>query len=330
VQRIINEADVLVGFNLKHDLHWLRRYGLVFDHVTVWDVQLAYFNLAAQTKPYPSLNEVSAHYKLGQKLDVVATEYWDKGIDTPDVPYDILEEYLIQDVELTYKCYLKQQEILKTLPKLRTLVRMCNWDLLVLEEMEYNGIKLDVDACKAASEQAESRLKAIDAELDSMVDFSGINWGSGQQLSNVLYGGIHTYTKKEPVKSILKSGKESWRVRNVEYKHSFPKLVEPLDKTKLKTGEYWSTSADVLSQLKAKGKAKRIVDLILERHDLAKMNSTYYKGVPELIKTMQWEDNFIHGNLNQCVAVTGRLSSTKPNMQNMPADFDLMFRSRYD
>jgi hypothetical protein len=103
----------------------------------VWDCQLVHFILSGQQHPYPSLNGVSAYYDLGSKLDVVATEYWNNKIDTPSIPKDILEEYLIGDLQLTQKVYDKQmQEFAQCAKPMQRLISLHNQDLMVLEEIE--------------------------------------------------------------------------------------------------------------------------------------------------------------------------------------------------
>jgi DNA polymerase I-like protein with 3'-5' exonuclease and polymerase domains len=107
--RVINwlqDTELLIGFNIKYDLHWLRRYipsGISIPRI--WDCQLAQFILNDQTTPYPSLNECLAQYQLPLKLDLVKTEYWDKGIDTTEIPQQILKDYNEQDCYSTYKLY---------------------------------------------------------------------------------------------------------------------------------------------------------------------------------------------------------------------------------
>lgn len=110
VKELVRNSSLIVGFNLKFDLHWIRRYGLDFSHCAVWDCQLVEFILNFQSTPYPSLTGVASKYGFGNKFDIVPTEYWNKGIDTPDIPRDILEEYLKQDLWLTYQIYRKQDE----------------------------------------------------------------------------------------------------------------------------------------------------------------------------------------------------------------------------
>ena len=87
------------------------------------------------------------------------------------------------------------------------------------------------------------------------------------------------------------------------------KLVEKPKKTK--TGQY-STSEEVLSLLANKHK---IVDDILNWRSLNKLQTTYVKALPEEINT---KTKRIHTVFNQAVASTGRLTSNKPNLQNIP------------
>ena len=80
---------------------------------------------------------------------------------------------------------------------------------------------------------------------------------------------------------------------------------------KTKTGQY-ATGEDVLSKMAAKHK---IVDDILNFRELTKLKSTYVDAIPELINPRTGR---IHTSYAQAVAVTGRLSSTNPNLQNIP------------
>ena len=58
--------------------------------------------------------------------------------------------------------------------------------------------------------------------------------------------------------------------------------------------------------------------------------TTYYKGLPNLINEMNWSFGKIYGQLNQCVAKTGRLASSKPNLQNFDSEIKGLFYSRYE
>ena len=87
------------------------------------------------------------------------------------------------------------------------------------------------------------------------------------------------------------------------------KIVEKAKKTK--TGQY-VTSEEVLQQLHAK---HPIVGKILDFRGLKKLLSTYVDNLPELINPRTGR---IHTSFNQCVTATGRLSSSDPNLQNIP------------
>ena len=92
IQTAIDNSTTLVGFNIKFDLHWIKRYGINYSTKRIWDCQLVHFILTGQRESYPSLNDVSKYYGLASKLDVVASEYWSAGVDTPDIPIDEYEK----------------------------------------------------------------------------------------------------------------------------------------------------------------------------------------------------------------------------------------------
>ena len=332
IQSKIDEAEILVGFNIKFDLHWLRKYGINFVGKRIWDCQLVHFILTGQQNPYPSLNGVSAYYDLGSKLDVVAQEYWGNKIDTPNIPRDILEEYLIGDLQLTQKVYEKQREEIASHAKgMQRLISLHNQDLLILQEMEYNGLLFDEEQSNILAKELEEQIKKIDEilyEYHSLVEF---NPNSTEHLSSFLYGGTITVKRKEVIglyKTGLRKGqaKERW----VEHEINFEKLVNPLKGSELEKEGYYSTDEQTLKSLKGSKKAKEIIELLLHRAILEKRLSAYYKGLVDLRKDMNWHEGRLYGQLNQCVARTGRLSSSKPNLQNFDGEIKTLFRSRYD
>lgn len=107
------DGKLIVGFNLKFDLHWIRRKGVDITNISVWDCQLAEFMLECQTNPYNSLDDAAIKYGFPVKLNVVKTEYWDKGIDTDAIPKDILREYLEYDLSLTEMVFREQYKQFK-------------------------------------------------------------------------------------------------------------------------------------------------------------------------------------------------------------------------
>jgi len=84
---------------------------------------------------------------------------------------------------------------------------------------------------------------------------------------------------------------------------------------KTKTG--YSTNAEVLEKLLGK---HEIIGRIIEYRQITKLKSTYADGLISLIDS---NDNRIHSNFKQTVTVTGRISSTEPNLQNIPVRMEL-------
>jgi DNA polymerase I len=334
-ERINDDHPVLVGFNIKFDLHWLRRYGIKFpDSMRVHDCQLAYFLETHQKNRYPSLNEVAEYYGFEKKLSVVEEEYWNKGIDTPNIPVNILYDYLAQDLSLTERIYHKQLEFFEQNPKLRRLFNLQCQDLLVLEEMEWNGLRYDVGESLRRAADVDSRINGISSNLRQLSDSVPVNWNSPEQISAVLYGGIIKEEKQVDYLFYYKDPKRKpvWKKQWITVEHTLPRLVEPLPNSSMKKENVFATGESILLELQTRKDCPRaageIISLLLKLAELSKLND-YYKGIPKLIEEMEWEDGYIHGNLNQCSVVTGRLSSNKPNMQNMPAEVHELIVSRF-
>ena len=330
IQESIDSATVLVGFNIKFDLHWLARYGINFANKRIWDCQVTQFILDGQSNPYPSLNGVAEHYGLESKLDVVSEQYWKNGIDTPDIPEDILTDYLKQDVKLTEQVFIKQMQVLNTRPELKRLVSLHNQDLLVLQEMEFNGILYDYDKSKILGDELEEQIARLDKLLYEFHNFSDFNPNSVDHLSAFLYGGTIKYRSQHPV-GHYKTGdrkgevKLQWFDKELE----LPRRIRPLKGTELAKEGLYSTDEKTLRSLKPNAEGKKILDLLLTRATLEKRRSTYYVGLCKLIDDNNWKKGEIHGQLNQCVARTGRLSSSRPNLQNFDGEIKTLFTSRY-
>ena len=342
LQWVINKADILVGFNIKFDLHWLKRIGIDISGIRVWDCQVAEFILENQLNPYNSLNDAAAKYGLGQKIDVIKEEFWDKGVDTNAIPRVLLSSYLTQDLTLTEEVFLKQRSLFENSEYTKyPLFKLHCMDLLVLQEMEWNGIKFDTKEATKYAATLDQELKDIYAEMVSMVGNVPFNLSSNDHVSALLYGGTITLVDRIPIgvyKTGLKEGQTRYKLLDKVY--TLPRLVEPLKGTETsKSGKVseegvvtqntWKVSEDILRSLKLNKEAKKIVDLLGRYSKIEKLMGTYLLGYTKLIEKMNWEEDTLHGTLNQCVAVTGRLSSSKPNLQNADPKTKTFMRTRY-
>lgn len=326
IRREIISASRLVGFHTKFDLHWLRRLGETsFQERKIWDCQLAHFLLSAQRERFPSLDGVCSYYGIKGKFESVG-DYWARGIDTPDIPREIVLEYLSQDLRCTCEIFLRQQEDFKKHPKLYNLFQLQCEDLLVLEEMEWNGLVIDSEGMLRKAEDIKTKIASIESSLNNFAGNCPVNWDSVDHVSVVLYGGTIVVPYKEVV-GVFKTGSKIGqpRYRWYERTYQFPGLVNPLSGSELKKEGYFSTDESHLKQVKDKS---GIVELLLSRADLSKQLD-YYEGWPELVEEMDWEPNTVHGQLSQVTAVTGRLAASKPNQQNLPSDVKQFLVSRH-
>ena len=129
------------------------------------------------------------------------------------------------------------------------------------------------------------------------------------------YGDKLSIRIKELEKDIYEAAGEEFNINSPKQLGDilFEKLHLPAEK---KTKSGYSTAADVLEKL---APYHKIVSDILEYRGLAKLKSTYADGLAEYIE----EDGRIHTSFNQTITATGRISSTEPNLQNIPMRTEL-------
>lgn len=144
---------------------------------------------------------------------------------------------------------------------------------------------------------AEIERNGVKIDVDTLLEFS-------KELEISVRGLEENIYEKAGVKFNIASPKQLGEVL-------FDKLQLDPKAKKTKTGQY-KTGEDVLSALAYKSD---IVADILEYRQLQKLKSTYVDALPELINP---HTGLIHTSYNQAVAATGRLSSTNPNLQNIP------------
>lgn len=325
----LTTADLWIGFNIKFDIHWIyREFGILPR--AVWDCQYAEFLFSNQTWKYPSLNESCIKRGLPEKLDVVKEEYWNKGIDTPDIPKDILAKYAAQDIDSTYHLFVTQCEMFDTehQDKFKLFRLHCN-DLLVLREMEWNGILYDQGRSLEQAEQLAVQVNIIEDKLREFCE-APLNFDSRDQVSKFLYGGKHVEEYRVPI-GVFKTGAKvgQTRYKVMEKIYDLPRLIEPLKGSEMSKEGIFSTDETTLKTVKANRVGKKIIQWLLERSKIQKLNSTYLLGLPKTLLDNDWLDGILHSSLNQCVAISGRLSSTRPNQQNMAPEAKLHCISRF-
>jgi DNA polymerase I len=123
---------------------------------------------------------------------------------------------------------------------------------------------------------------------------------------------------KQAGEELLKLEQEIYKQAGEEFNINSPKQLQEIlyNKLELTSGKKNKTGLSTAAgQLEKMRLEHPIVDMILQYRELSKLKSTYLDSLPELINK---QTGRIHTNYNQTIAATGRLSSTDPNLQNIP------------
>ncbi len=269
------ESITWVGQNTKYDLLVLKWYGIELKG-QLFDTMLAHYLIEPEGRR--SMDLLSAQY-LGYEPVHIEELIGKKGKtqgSMRDVELEKIKEYAAEDADITFQLkqvfvpLLKEKEVQPVFENVENpLVR-------VLTDMEFEGVKIDVDFLKQYSKELETEAKRCEESVYKQAEVR-FNLASPKQLGEVL----------------------------------FEKLKLDPKAKKTKTGQY-ATGEDVLLKL---ANQHKIVDDILAFRELTKLKSTYVDALPEMINP---KTGRVHTSYAQAVAVTGRLSSNNPNLQNIP------------
>ena len=221
-----------------------------------------------------------AFTKLGEEMTHIE-ELIGKGkkqISMAEVAIESVAPYAVADAEIPLRLMALQKDDLKRVAGEKLLEEIDLPLTPVLASMEMEGILIDLPFFKKMSDDMAKRLAEIEKQIFDLVG-KPFNVNSTQQLSDVLF---------------ITLG------------------LEPPDRGKKTASGHYSTAAGVLDMLRGK---HPVVDLVLENRELSKLKSTYLDALP-----LQVDANTgrVHTSYSQIGAVTGRLSSNNPNLQNIP------------
>ncbi len=271
------------GQNIKYDWLVFRQAGVDLKGVT-FDTMVAAYLINPSSRRY-GLDALSLEYFNFTKIPTVALiGKGQKQICMDQVPLQTISEYACEDADFTWRL----KEVLE--PKLKetetdSLFKDVEMPLVhVLLEMEENGVALDAPFL---AEMSQTMQKDMDTLESDIYDIAGeiFNIKSTQQLGNILF-------EKLKVHEVL--GKKRAK--------------------RTKTG--YSTDVKVLESLSMHPLPRKILDY----RQLTKLKSTYIDALPKLIHP---KTERVHASFNQTVAATGRLSTSDPNLQNIPIRTDL-------
>ncbi len=264
-----------IGQNLKFDLKVFNKYKINLGGI-FFDTMIASYLLN------PSEYQHNLDYLALKFLDHKMIPITDligsgkKQISFALVPVTDAAIYSCEDVDFTLRLKEIFQPNLNEF-KLEKLFYEVELPLLVvLAEMELNGVRIDVAYLKEMSDSMQKELKKLEKEIFSLAG-KEFNVNSPQQLSQILF---------EDLK------------------------LPPVKKTEKKTA--LSTDWGVLERL---AEIHPLPKILLDYRQLSKLKSTYVDALPGLVSP---RTERIHTSFNQTITATGRLSSSNPNLQNIP------------
>ena len=177
-------------------------------------------------------------------------------------------------------------------------------------------------------------LKVKLEEIEGVELFEQIDMPTVEVLADMQWNGMHIEEKElTEFGEILKDGlevltQEIYDIAGIEFNINSPKqlgevLFEKMGlPVKKKTKSGYSTAEDVLEKLKS---YSPIIEKILDYRQLSKLNSTYVEGLKPYINS---KTKRIHSFFHQTITATGRISSTEPNLQNIPTRIEFGKRLR--
>lgn len=279
----------LVLHNSKFDVHMLEKDDIYIRDNVYFDTMIAMHVLNENEPSYALKNLANKYGKYFGYEDNSMTfeELFSKDPkDFIHADIELASIYACKDTHLTYLLYTWQLEHLQQQPKLYSLYMDIERPIThVALEMESNGMAMDLEFAEQYGKELEQQLKVLEKK---MYDYWGdINTDSPKQLKEKLFDELGY----EDI-----SGKGS-------------------------------TNAKVLEKL---ARTHEDVQALVEYRDLSKLYSTYIKPLPTLLRKDIEQygikgDGRLHGEFNQSGTVTGRFSSSNPNLQNIPQKARKMF-----
>jgi len=271
------------GQNIKYDMLVLRRHGIDIQGVD-FDTMVAAYLINPSARAF-GIDALALEYLNYQKIPTKSLiGSGAKQISMAEVELGKIAEYACEDAEIA----LRLRELFE--PKLAEIgVESLFHDveiplIRVLAEMEENGVSLDLKLLARMSRDMDDDLERLKREIHGLAG-EPFNINSTQQLGKILFDKLKVHEQA------------GWKRPR-----------------KTKTG--YATDVSVLEALAGHPLPKKLLDY----RQLQKLKSTYIDSLPLLINPATGR---VHASFNQAVAATGRLSSSDPNLQNIPIRTEL-------
>lgn len=291
-----NHNLTMIGHNVKFDLMWLKNK---------FDAEIA-VKLCDTLTMYIILDENSQENTLKYLASIYTTlpPNYNKGIDTANLnklDFETLALYNGRDSDATLRLYNVLMKEIKSQGK-ENLLQFLNDALLTIAHIEYNGVLVDREWAKEKGDEILEEYKAIQDSYKKI--FPNLNLNSPTQLNKILYQDLGLPIIKTTDKGSPSTDKDTLKI-----------LYEDHATTEIQQ--------NFLQDLLTYSKAQKIYDTYF------KALETYTKPTGQIHQSIIQSDGKVHTSYNlgrnatakgSKGTVTGRLSSSDPNLQNIPRD----------
>ncbi len=268
------------GQNVKYDALVLARHGIAVQGIT-FDTLIESHLIDPSQKTH-NLDDVALRvlgYKKIQTSEVIGSGK--KKRTMRDAPDRDIFPYCSEDADITFRLHRTFKERLAQQPRLVELYESVELPLMdVLRRMEATGVRVDPDVLQKIGKEWKKRLREDEVELRKLAG-EELNLSSPRQVAALLFDKLELHKKA-----------------NVRIKRT--------------AGGAASADADVLAEL---APHHPLPAKLLEHRALEKLVGTYSDALVALIDRRTGR---VHTSFNQAVTATGRLSSSDPNLQNIP------------
>ena len=326
-----DEAVLKVGHNVKYDIVVLANAKEpVAVKGPVFDTMVAHYLISPEASH--KLDDVASfylNYRPQPISDLIGTGK--NALNMRDVPVEDVGPYACEDADVALRLMPILRDKLAEMDDDGRLLQIANeieFPLVpVLADMEMQGVKISEKVLADISDQLETRLADFEAQIYELAGRE-FTIGSTVQLGEVLFNDPPTDAERAAAAQWAQDvrdneagevegdpdAKPKTKKQLKEEAPTYGVGLAPLGKTK--TGRP-KTDEGVLSEL---AQTHDLPALVLDWRKVSKLKSTYVDRLPELIHPTTGR---VHTDFNQTVTATGRLSSSNPNLQNIPIRTDL-------
>lgn len=318
--RLLDDESIICGHHLRFDIahayHSSPHMFEMIEGLDIWDTQVAHYLLTGQKDKWPTLNEAAKRYKYSGKLDQVS-QYFAHGIGADHICPDLLRDYFEQDLWLTLsvaKDQIEEAHVRGMLPFMRSMMRAAK----ELALMEIRGMEADATVIVRHQMALNGQMGKLLTEMEKIVNqrcrvagaaedkLDLVEWDfDSRTMLLALYNGDPIIVSRREKVGTYKNGNDKFA--NVSYE---------VPTTALQPGKALKKlDAEVLQEFADNG--CYFSQLLLELRGRHKLLRTYLNPIVEMLQWQRANDNAIHPQFNTCATDTGRLSSSKPNFQNM-------------